>query len=274
VRLPLYQVDAFTDTLFAGNPAAVCPLPAWLPEPTMQRIAAENNLSETAFTVPEPDRGGFSLRWFTPTTEVTLCGHATLAAAWILVNSHGHAAPLRFFTRSGLLEVHQGDGGAMVMDFPALPPVGAASVAGLSAALGASPSALYEIRQVHNAAYYLALFDTPDDVAALRPDTAALRERFGANVIATAASTTPGVDFVSRFFAPASGVDEDPVTGSAHCTLAPFWAARLGRDRLVGRQISARGGTVGCTVVGDRVRLEGRAVVYLRGEILLPEENK
>lgn len=235
MKIPIYQLDAFTEALFSGNPAAVCPLEGWLSDDLMQAIAAENNLSETAFLVAEG--GGYGLRWFTPTVEVDLCGHATLAAAHLLLNHLGHGGDgVAFETRSGTLAVKR-DGGALAMDFPALPPGERIEAApGFAAALGGRPAELYKIREVHGAPYLLALFGSAAEVARLAPNFAAL----GANVIATA----PGgeADFVSRFFAPVSGIDEDPVTGSAHCTLTPFWAERLGKSSLKARQISARGG--------------------------------
>jgi PhzF family phenazine biosynthesis protein len=270
IRLPIYQVDAFTEQVFAGNPAAVCPMQAWLSDETLQHIAAENNLSETAFTVPD-GQGGYELRWFTPTCEVDLCGHATLAAAWVLLCSHGRRSPVRFQTRSGTLTVAL-VGELLVMDFPALPPAkeSVTPTPAMLAALGHSPTALFSIPPIHGADYFLATYEDAAAVASLRPDTAAMGA-LGANVLATAAGEGD-VDFVSRFFAPASGVDEDPVTGSAHCTLAPFWAGRLQRTALTGQQLSVRGGTVKCEVDGDRVRLSGAARLYLRGEILVPGE--
>lgn len=270
MRVPIYQVDAFTDRVFAGNPAAVCPLPSWLPDETLQHIARENNLSETAFTVPR-DGGGVELRWFTPACEVSLCGHATLAAAAVLFRAHGSREPLCFHTRdAGVLTVSR-DGEHLEMDFPAVPPEpGAVEDPALVRALGVAPLALRGLRSVHNARYVMAVLASPEAVATLRPDLGALRS-LGVNVVVTAAGGGEGVDFVSRFFAPAVGVDEDPVTGSTHCSLAPYWAEVLGRPVLVGRQLSARGGTVGCAVEGDRVRLRGQTALYLRGEILIPD---
>lgn len=270
MRLPLFQIDAFTDRPFAGNPAAVVPLRSWLDDGTLQAIAAENNLSETAFTVPEgPEDAGaavqrYALRWFTPTLEVALCGHATLAAAWVLLDS-GQTA--RFQTQSGELVVTR-EGARLTMDFPAIPPVPVEPPPGLADALGGAAEAWHAVRSVHGARYFLAVFADAAQVAALAPDTGRMGRAFHANVIATAPGTT--CDFVSRFFAPASGVPEDPVTGSAHCTLAPYWAARLGKNLLLGRQISSRGGEVRCEVVGDRVRLSGTCVQYLQGTIEVP----
>ncbi|MDG1482348.1 MAG: PhzF family phenazine biosynthesis protein [Myxococcota bacterium] len=260
--LPIFQIDAFTDRAFTGNPAAVCPLPSWLPDATLQAIAAENNLSETAFTVPEA--GGHRLRWFTPTLEVDLCGHATLAAASVLLKEPGSIA---FFTRSGTLTVTR-SGDALTMDFPAIPPTPAEPPDGLRAALGGSPSEFFRIRSVHGARYFMALMDSPKAVSSLAPDTVTIGTALGANVIATALGGQH--DFVSRFFAPASGVPEDPVTGSAHCSLAPYWSGRLGRSTVTGHQISTRGGVVRCEVIGDRVLITGQCALYMEGRIHIP----
>jgi predicted PhzF superfamily epimerase YddE/YHI9 len=259
MRLPIFQVDAFTDRLFRGNPAAVCPLERWLPDATLQAIAAENNLAETAFFVR--DGGDYALRWFTPTVEVDLCGHATLAAAFVIFRSlEPAAAAVRFRTsKAGSLVVRR-DGERLVLDFPARPAAPTAAPPGLVAALGAAPSELLCARD------HLAVFDRATDVAALAPDFGALAKVDCWAVIVTAPGTD-GVDFVSRFFAPAQGVPEDPVTGSAHCTLVPYWAQRLGKNRLEARQISPRGGALSCTHAGDRVSLAGYAVLYLEGQI-------
>jgi predicted PhzF superfamily epimerase YddE/YHI9 len=260
MRIPLYQIDAFTSRPFSGNPAAVCPLPEWLPEPTMQAIAAENNLAETAFFVPQRD--GYLLRWFTPTVEVDLCGHATLAAGYVVTHI---LAPERrsaaFDTiKAGRLEVTR-DGDLLAMDLPAWPPEPQAADPRILAALAPAPVQGFVAR-----GRTLAVYDRPEDVAALRPDFAAMRRVLGADAIATAPGRD-GVDFVSRYFAPNHGIDEDPVCGSAHCVLTPYWAARLGKQRLRARQISARGGDLVCTLRGDRVTLAGRAVLYLEGTI-------
>ena len=256
--IPIHQVDAFAAELFQGNPAAVCPLDAWLPDTVLQAVAAENNLSETAFTVPV-GTGAFHIRWFTPTVEVDLCGHATLAAAHVLL---GDADRIAFRSASGHLSVAR-EGELLFLDFPALPVDGPADDPAIGVALGQPPIALYRIREVHFARYLLAEYATQAEVAEL-----AVPDVDDTNVIATA----PGdaVDFVSRFFAPGSGIPEDPVTGSAHCTLTPFWAERLGRSRLRARQISSRGGDLVCELVGDRVRIGGTAVTYLVGEIRVP----
>jgi predicted PhzF superfamily epimerase YddE/YHI9 len=259
VRISLYQIDAFADRPFTGNPAAVCPLDAWLPDAVMQAIAAENNLSETAFFLPEGE--AWRLRWFTPTTEVDLCGHATLAAAYVIFNL---LAPDRqrvvFRTeKAGDLAVRR-DGELLALDFPARPPIPCPLPPTLGPALGRQPTAVLAARD------YLAVYEHSDDIAALAPDFAALAalDRFAVIV------TAPGhgeIDFVSRFFAPAQGVAEDPVTGSAHCTLIPYWAARLGKTRLAARQLSRRGGSLSCALDGDRVTIAGRAVLYLTGVI-------
>jgi PhzF family phenazine biosynthesis protein len=260
MRIPLYQVDAFTSRLFGGNPAAVCPLSEWLPDATMQAIAAENNLAETAFFVPQGNR--YLLRWFTPTVEVELCGHATLASGYVV--THILAPQQRrvsFDTlKAGPLEVTR-DGERLAMDFPAWPPEEKSADRRVLAALGALPVESFVAR-----GRTLAVYDRAEDVAALRPDFAAMRRVEGADAIATAPGRD-GVDFVSRYFAPNFGVDEDPVTGSAHCVLTPYWAARLGKEQLTARQISARGGELTCTLRGDRVTIAGQAVLYLEGTI-------
>lgn len=255
--IPIYQIDAFSETVFGGNPAAICPLDAWLPDDRMQAIAAENNLSETAFLIPNTD--GFDLRWFTPTTEVDLCGHATLASAYLIFARLDPAATaVRFSTRSGILEVSR-DGDLLVMDFPALAALPEDAPPELSNGLEMAPD------EVLRATNYLAVFEKQAHVASLAPNMEKLAELYPYGVIATA----PGedVDFVSRYFAPAHGVPEDPVTGSAHCTLVPYWARRLDKPKLHARQISARGGELFCEDRGDRVSIAGRAVLYLEGTI-------
>ncbi len=259
VRIPLYQIDAFTDSVFHGNPAAVCPLEQWLPDETLLAIAAENNLSETAFLVPK--ERGFHIRWFTPVREVDLCGHATLASAHLLYNVLGFAGDrIALDSRSGPLAVTHRDG-LIELDFPASPPQPCETPPIVSRAFGLVPV------ETHKSGDYLVLFDREEDVRALRPDFSVLMSTGARGVIATAPGS--GVDFVSRFFAPAYGIDEDPVTGSAHCTLVPFWAEKLGRTRLRARQISPRGGELWCELRGDRVLIAGRAVLYSEGAILL-----
>lgn len=257
MRLPLYQVDAFATAVFAGNPAAVVPLDAWLPDDALLAIAAENNLSETAFFVPDGD--GYALRWFTPAVEVDLCGHATLATAFVISTILSPDRERIVFTtrQAGVLTVER-QGDLFVLDFPSRPPRSVESPPGLLAALGGPAP-----REVLAARDALVVYDDAEAVRALDPDFRALAAT-GRAVIATAPGTG-GVDFVSRFFAPDHGIDEDPVTGSAHCTLIPYWAARLGRERLEARQISRRGGALTCTLAGDRVGIGGRAVLYLEG---------
>jgi PhzF family phenazine biosynthesis protein len=260
MRLPIYQVDAFTDRLFGGNPAAIVPLEQWLPDATLQAIAAENNLAETAFFVPEGD--AYALRWFTPTVEVDLCGHATLASAYVifrLIDPHRERIEFRTLKAGTLSVTQQGD--ALAMDFPSWLPEPCALPAELPAALGGRPDDMLRFRQ-----RYLAVFADSTAVSALAPDFKELRRQGYGDLIVTAPGSGE-VDFVSRFFAPAHGIDEDPVTGSAHCVLTPYWAKRLGKMRLEARQISHRGGALSCSLVGERVILAGRCVLYLEGAI-------
>jgi len=262
MRLPLYQVDAFTDHVFGGNPAAVVPLDAWLPDATLLGIAGENNLSETAFLVRRAD-GEYDLRWFTPALEVDLCGHATLAAAFVVLEHLARGtASVVFHTKSGRLGVAR-PGKLFEMDFPSQPGVACDPPAGLVDALGGSPREV--LQSVH---YYLAAYGSEDEVRALRPDAAGLQALDLLGTIATAPGDADDVDFVSRFFAPKAGIYEDPVTGSAHCVTTPYWAERLGKDVLRARQISARVGDLVCTQRGERVSLAGSAVLYLTGEIV------
>lgn len=262
---PLFQVDAFTARAFAGNPAAVCPLEAWLPDALMQSIAAENNLAETAFFAPEGD--GFRLRWFTPTTEMDLCGHATLASAFVLMTELEPArTQVVFETRSGPLTVTR-DGALYELDLPSRPAATASrSTAEVAKALGATPSLIMEAQSV------MAVFDHAVTVRSLRPDIAAIAAMDTHAIIVTAPGTDrdADVDFVSRFFAPSVGVNEDPVTGSAHCTLTPYWAERLKKSELRARQVSARGGELACRLRGERVSLAGQAVMVIRGTLCLP----
>jgi PhzF family phenazine biosynthesis protein len=258
MKLPLYQVDAFTSRVFGGNPAAVVPLDRWLDDATLQAIAAENNLAETAFLLGGD--GDYQIRWMTPTDEVDLCGHATLASAWVVFH---RLEPGRdevcFRSQSGPLRVLAEDE-RLCLDFPSRPAVGAAnSVEALAAALGRRPALTLAARD------YLALFDSEQEVRDLRPEMARVAALDRMGVIATARGQD--CDFVSRFFAPQVGVPEDPVTGSAHCTLVPFWAARLGKARLFARQVSKRGGELWCEERGERVAIAGHAVPYLEGVI-------
>lgn len=260
---PIYQVDAFTDRVFGGNPAAVVPLEAWLPDPVLQAVAAENNLSETAFLVPRGER--FDLRWFTPTIEVDLCGHATLAAARVVLD---HLRPgsesVRFDSRSGELVVHA-EGGTLRMDFPAYPPEPVPAPDSLLAALGTPP-----VELLASPVKFLAVYEDEEQVRALTPDRDGLMAQDRLGVIATAPAADPKLDFVSRFFAPKAGVYEDPVTGSAHCVSTPYWSKRLGKAQLHARQISARGGELWCEDRGERIWIRGQAVTYLEGRIALP----
>jgi PhzF family phenazine biosynthesis protein len=264
--LPFYQVDAFTNRPFAGNPAAVCPLEGPIPEALMQDVALENNLSETAFFHRLGD--AFSLRWFTPTVEVELCGHATLASAFVLMTALEPArTEVAFRTRSGTLTVRREkvDGGSdlFVMDFPGRPAAPApALVEPVAAALGARPI------EVLRGPCLVAAFETASDVRRLAPDFAAVA-RLGTTVCVTAPAdrTLPGVDFVSRYFAPTAGIPEDPVTGSSFTTLAPYWAARLGKPALRARQVSSRGGDVSCEDRGERVLVAGQARLVITGTI-------
>ena len=262
MKLPYYEVSAFTANPFGGNPAGVCPLEKWLPDSTLQSIAANNNLAETAFTVA---RGkDFDLRWFTPAVEVDLCGHATLAAARVHFSERGFKGDtIRFHSKSGELAVTR-DGEILTLNFPSRPATACNAPAELIRGLGAEPKEVLKARD------YLAVFNSEDDVRALKPDFAELAKLDCLGIIASA----PGdnCDFVSRFFAPAAGINEDPVTGSSHCTLIPYWAQRLGKTKLFGRQISARGGELFCVLAGDRVHIGGKAVIYLRGEIEIDEE--
>jgi predicted PhzF superfamily epimerase YddE/YHI9 len=260
MQLPLYWIDAFVRRVGGGNPAAVVPLDAFPDDALLQRIAFENGLSETAFYVRTgPAR--FHLRWFTPAVEVDLCGHATLATAHVLFHELGEpGAAVTFDTRSGPLVVTRRAEGRIELDFPARPPQPIVAPPALLAGLGAAPAEVLLSPRM-----WLCVFATARAVAGLRPDHARLATLQPGRFIVTA----PGddCDFVSRFFAPDAGIPEDPVTGSAHCTSVPYWAARLGRTALHARQISARGGELWCTLDGDRVRMAGDSVLYLRGQI-------
>jgi len=265
MHIPIYQVDAFAAKPFAGNPAAVCPLAAWLPDEVMQAIGAENNLSETAFYVPRGDGGEaeYDLRWFTPAHEADLCGHATLGTAYVIFTHFDPGAEsLGFHTRSGRLAVRR-DGDMLAMDFPAaaLAPGDLGDVTG---ALGTTP------REVYDTVYGMAVLDSAAAVRALSPDIRAIAALDCTGLIVTAAGEAgSGIDFVSRFFAPKAGIDEDPVTGSAHCGLIPYWAERLGKTEMVAHQVSARGGELHCGLEGERVRIAGRVAPYLEGTISL-----
>lgn len=260
--LPIVQVDAFTDTPFLGNPAAVCVLPGPREEAWMQQVAREMNLSETAFLYQRDD--GFDLRWFTPATEVPLCGHATLASAHVLWEA-GHLAPeatARFHTRSGLLTATRHDTW-ISLDFPALPPEEVPAPEALWQALPVTPLWVGK-----NRASYLVQVASEDIVRTLQPDFAVLATLPVQGAMVTSRATTAGYDFVSRYFAPRAGINEDPVTGSSHCCLTPFWSQRLGKDHMVAYQASARGGVLRVQMQGGRVILSGQAVTVLRGELV------
>ena len=258
MKITLYQVDAFADAVFKGNPAAVCPLDEWLDDDLLQSIASENNLSETAFFVAKD--GAYDLRWFTPAAEVDLCGHATLATAHVVFEHvERKASDVHFDTRSGRLSVARGADGLLAMDFPAQPGSEIAVGEDMIQALGAEPS------HVYGGVDFMAVFERESQIRGIEPDFAALKEFERRGVIITA----PGedVDFVSRFFAPKYDIPEDPVTGSAHCMLTPYWAERLGKNEMKARQISARGGDLICTLNGARVGISGRACEFMKGEI-------
>jgi PhzF family phenazine biosynthesis protein len=259
MEVPMYQVDAFTSRVFSGNPAAVCPLKAWLPDHLMQAFAQENNLSETAFFVPEGDT--YRIRWFTPETEVDLCGHATLASAYVIFHFlDKKATRIRFDSRSGMLAVAL-KGDLLALDFPAQPPSSCEVPPVLMQALGRKPV------NIMCSEDYFAVFETEDDIKRLKPDMSSLCTIGMRGIIATA----PGkdVDFVSRFFAPKVGIPEDPVTGSAHCALIPYWSQRLGRKTLHALQLSKRGGEIFCQDLGDRVEISGQAALYMKGTIII-----
>lgn len=262
MKLPLFWIDAFTDRVFSGNPAAVVPLDAWLDDALLQRIAFENGLSETAFFVrAAPDR--FHLRWFTPAIEVDLCGHATLAAAHVLFRELGQPGErLVFDSLSGPLTVVRRDADRLELDFPVRPATPSDASARLLEGLRLAPRQVLRTDRL-----WLCVYPNADDVRQLAPHHDLLAALTPGRIIVTA----PGVDcdFVSRFFAPDAGIREDPVTGSAHCTLTPYWAARLGRNPLHARQLSARGGELWCSLDCDRVRIAGRSALYLRGELQL-----
>ena len=257
MELTLYQIDAFTDQVFKGNPAAVCPLQSWLSDSDLQAIAAENNLSETAFYIPLVS--GFHLRWFTPKAEVDLCGHATLATAFVIFNFSDYADnTVRFESRSGELTVTKSDD-LLVMDFPSQPAKPCATPQLLVEGLGKAPI------EVLSSEDYMAVFGTEEDVMALKPNFEALNKLDLRGVMVTAKGNE--VDFVSRFFAPRYGINEDPVTGSAHCSLTPYWAGKLNKTKLSARQVSERTGYIECELKGNRVFLSGKAVKYMEGKI-------
>ena len=259
MKIAIYQVDAFTNKRFKGNPAAVCPLDTWLPDNVMQDIAAENNLAETAFIVPAGDR--YEIRWFTPTVEVDLCGHATLASAYVLFHELGFAGDqINFHSpRSGPLTVSK-NGSVLALNFPVDSLMELSVQAEHSIGLSRAPRQVFKGKTD-----YLFVYDSEAEIRALQPDFEALKIHPVRGIIVTAPGET--TDFVSRFFGPACGVNEDPVTGSAHTTLTPYWASVLGKTEFTARQLSQRTGDLTCKLLGDRVEIAGEAVLYLRGEI-------
>jgi PhzF family phenazine biosynthesis protein len=276
MAIPYYHVDVFTGELFAGNPAGVCILPAFLADRTMQKIAVENRHSNTAFVVARAD-GDFDLRWFTPKVEDDLCGHATLASAYVLALREHSVWPVRFHTRSGVLTVAQNQDGqshdspnqvsqsqdTFEMDFPARPPQPCETPVDLLRALGLKTALVTKSRD------YLVVVDQAEHVRALSPDIAALAKLDAGSGTMVTAPGDGDVDYVCRFFAPSIGIDEDPATGSIHCTLAPYWAERLGKNTLRAQQLSPRGGFMQCRIGGDRVKIAGRARLYLQGTLEL-----
>ncbi|MGJ8678670.1 MAG: PhzF family phenazine biosynthesis protein [Akkermansiaceae bacterium] len=263
MKIPLYQIDAFAEKAFEGNPAAICPLEYWLPDSTMQAIAEENNLAETAFFVKNKEV--YELRWFTPVKEVDLCGHATLASAFVLFQTtETESRQLKFLSRGGDLSVTKQED-LLTLNFPIQPATQCEIDDNLVKALGITPKALY--RNID----YMAVFDTEEDVRSIQPDLSILETLDCRCIIVTA----PGreTDFVSRVFAPSVGIDEDPVTGSVHCTLTPFWAEELGRNPLSARQLSKRGGSLTCQLYGTRVLISGKAISYLKGVIEIDDAS-
>lgn len=258
-KIRLYQVDAFSGKVFGGNPAGVCPLEAELPDEVMQNIAAENNLAETAFVFSR--EGRLHIRWFTPTTEIDLCGHATLGSAFVLFNYEGFTGQiLEFQSRSGALRV-KNKGDILELDFPAAAIQVCNPIKGLAEALGAEPVETYMARDI------MAVFDSEQTIADMKPDFRAMQDLPGMGVIVTAKGSS--CDFVSRFFAPHVGIDEDPVTGSSHTLLIPFWTERLNKRLLTAKQLSKRGGMLFCSQDGDRVFIAGKCAMYMKGEIAL-----
>jgi len=260
MKLTIYQVDAFAKEVFKGNPAAICPLDEWIDAELMQKIALENNLAETAFFVKKDDV--YELRWFTPTFEIDLCGHATLASAYVIfeilkteenfIKFHSH--------KSGELSVEK-KGDVLILDFPSRPPVPCEIPEGLVQAIGKEPKEMLKSRD------YFLVYETEQDILDIKPDFTELMKIPAIGFIVTAKGDS--ADFVSRFFAPEVGIFEDPVTGSAHCNLIPYWAEKLGKTELFGKQISARGGELFCELRGNRVKIGGNAVLYLKGEIFI-----
>ncbi|WP_425235274.1 PhzF family phenazine biosynthesis protein [Ulvibacterium sp.] len=260
MKLNIYQIDAFTDQVFSGNPAAVCLLETWLANETMQRIAAENNLAETAFLVKKGD--GYEIRWFTPSIEVALCGHATLASAYVLFNYYDVTTnKIIFYSKNrGVLSVEKGENGLLTLDFPVDSVVEVQPLAILNEAIGKAP-----VQTFKGKTDYLLIYEDQQGIEDIEPNFYLLGKANVRGVIVSAKGMT--VDFVSRFFAPGSGIDEDPVTGSAHTTLTPYWSKRLGKTKLSAKQLSKRGGDLFCEDLGERIKISGKAVPYLIGEI-------
>jgi PhzF family phenazine biosynthesis protein len=259
MKIPLFYIDAFTSEVFKGNPAAVCLLESWLPDETLQSVAAEHNLSETAFVVKE-DKEVFQLKWFTPKTEVTLCGHATLAAAHVLFSIYNFGSkPIRFKTKSGVLPVTIAQDGRITLDFPAYQTDTYQAHEALTDALGSPFAEVYRSRSL------LVVFNDEKEIRNLHPDFAKLKNIEQGRVIVTAPGK--GCDFVSRFFAPGVGINEDPVTGSAHCVLVPYWSKRLNQTSFYALQLSERTGELWCKLSGDRVLISGHAITYMQGTI-------
>ncbi|HHO76291.1 MAG TPA: PhzF family phenazine biosynthesis protein [Deltaproteobacteria bacterium] len=263
MEIPIYQIDAFTQSVFTGNPAAVCPLEAWLDDATLKSIARENNLFETAFFLSKEN--GYHIRWFTPEAEVDLCGHATLASAFVLFTQIDPSCGfVTFESKSGPLSVEK-KADRLCMNFPSQPPVPCAAPEELIAGLGKIPSSVLKSED------YFVVFETEADITGLKPKMDLLKNLDLRGVIVTAPGSS--VDFVSRFFAPALGIDEDPVTGSAHCALIPYWSKRLNKKNLHAYQVSSRGGELFCEDLNDRVEISGTAVQYMHGKIILQEES-
>ena len=260
--IPIEQVAAFAEGPFQGNPAAVCPLQTWLPDQLMQAIASENNLSETAFYVGS--EGHYELRWFTPTCEVDLCGHATLAAGHVVFQREPGLEIVQFSSNSGPLTVRR-NGRQLTLDFPLQPGKPCATPTGLNQILGTDVVACLQAIDL------MVVVADELEVEVIKPDSVAIAALPGRGLIVTAPGSDSGVDFVSRFFAPSCGIAEDPATGSAHCTLTPYWADRLDRTSLVARQLSARGGLLHCALADERVLISGRVIPYLSGVIHIDE---
>lgn len=262
MKQKIYQIDAFTAQLYSGNPAAVCILDTWIEDDLMQKIAMENNLAETAFAVKEGLK--YTIRWFTPELEVDLCGHATLATAFVIYNYYGHnESIIEFFSpRSGKLEVEKGENGLLIMDFPADEIKIVEPVQAINKAIGKKP-----LETLKGKTDYLLIYENQRQIEEITPNFFLLNQVEARGIIVSAPGES--TDFVSRFFAPQCGVNEDPVTGSAHTSLSPYWAKVLGKSKLTAKQLSKRGGDIHCEFLGNRVKIAGKAVPYLKGEIII-----